>query len=378
MNIKQCIVKAHLFLGLVSGLGVLIIALTGALYTFNREIEFLTQGFRKVKAEQRTMILPSEAIEKAKAANPGFTVHGVVYQKPTDALEVVFYQPEPFFYGAAWLNPYSGEVLKVSNFQHTFFGFILRGHTTLWLPFDIGLPVVTFVCIIFLIMLITGIILWWPRKKRSSKSFSFTLRNKASVRRLEMHKVVGFYVSFLALLIVLTGLSWLLEGFDRVVYKAMGGEKEIVYSPPLSNSSNAGKALFSGEAVDVLFQQVRNQNPDMQFIEIHAVEDDSSSILVELNRNPAVYRTMDFLYFDQYTLERIPTNNFYGTYDDANTADKIKRSYYDIHTGSILGLPGKFLAFFASLFAASLPVTGFLLWWNRRKEQKAFFNKMEL
>jgi uncharacterized iron-regulated membrane protein len=47
---------------------------------------------------------------------------------------------------------------------------------------------------------------------------------------------------------------------------------------------------------------------------------------------------------------------------------------YDIHTGAILGLPGKFLAFFASLIAASLPVTGFMIWMGRKKKKKASGN----
>ncbi|WP_276131846.1 PepSY domain-containing protein [Polluticoccus soli] len=43
---------------------------------------------------------------------------------------------------------------------------------------------------------------------------------------------------------------------------------------------------------------------------------------------------------------------------------------YDIHVGAVLGLPGKMLAFFASLIIASLPITGTLIWWGRRKKSK--------
>ncbi|MCK7554360.1 PepSY domain-containing protein [Chitinophaga sedimenti] len=44
---------------------------------------------------------------------------------------------------------------------------------------------------------------------------------------------------------------------------------------------------------------------------------------------------------------------------------------YDIHVGAIGGLTGKFIAFFASFICASLPVTGFLVWWGRRKKKPA-------
>jgi uncharacterized iron-regulated membrane protein len=43
---------------------------------------------------------------------------------------------------------------------------------------------------------------------------------------------------------------------------------------------------------------------------------------------------------------------------------------YDIHTGGILGFTGKVLAFLLSLVAASLPVTGFLIWWGKQKKNK--------
>ena len=40
---------------------------------------------------------------------------------------------------------------------------------------------------------------------------------------------------------------------------------------------------------------------------------------------------------------------------------------YDIHIGAVLGLTGKIIAFLISLICASLPITGFLVWWNKRK-----------
>jgi uncharacterized iron-regulated membrane protein len=80
---------------------------------------------------------------------------------------------------------------------------------------------------------------------------------------------------------------------------------------------------------------------------------------------------MDYLYFNQYTLEELPVDQIYGRLDKASTADKVYRMNYDIHTGAIIGLPGKILAFFASLIAASLPVTGFMVWLGRRNKHRS-------
>jgi len=43
---------------------------------------------------------------------------------------------------------------------------------------------------------------------------------------------------------------------------------------------------------------------------------------------------------------------------------------YDIHVGAIAGMPGKIIAFLASLLSASLPVTGFIIWWDREKRKR--------
>jgi uncharacterized iron-regulated membrane protein len=55
---------------------------------------------------------------------------------------------------------------------------------------------------------------------------------------------------------------------------------------------------------------------------------------------------------------------------DKNFGEKTVGANYDIHVGSILGLPTKIIAFIVSLICASLPVTGFMIWWGRRKRKR--------
>jgi uncharacterized iron-regulated membrane protein len=79
---------------------------------------------------------------------------------------------------------------------------------------------------------------------------------------------------------------------------------------------------------------------------------------------------IDYRFFDQNTLEEQYTYGIYGTYKHTDFADKAIRMNYDIHVGSIGGLPGKIIAFFASLLTATLPVTGVVMWFGRRKKTK--------
>lgn len=69
-------------------------------------------------------------------------------------------------------------------------------------------------------------------------------------------------------------------------------------------------------------------------------------------------------------MEELPVDHFYNRFDEASLADKMMRMNYDVHVGAIAGLPSKILAFCLSAIIASLPVTGFLIWWGRRKKAK--------
>jgi uncharacterized iron-regulated membrane protein len=57
-------------------------------------------------------------------------------------------------------------------------------------------------------------------------------------------------------------------------------------------------------------------------------------------------------------------------FEQASIAQKLRKMNYDIHIGTILGFPGKVLAFLASLIGASLPITGFLVWYGRKFSKK--------
>ena len=71
-------------------------------------------------------------------------------------------------------------------------------------------------------------------------------------------------------------------------------------------------------------------------------------------------------YFDQYTGTSLDTLLL----DDMPSGERLNMLGYPIHVGSIMGLPGKITAFFTSLICASLPITGFLIWWGRRRKSE--------
>lgn len=101
------------------------------------------------------------------------------------------------------MNPYTGEILNVKTFSRgespDFFRWILNGHRALWLPYDIGRPIVGIAVLIFVVILISGIVLWWPTKWiKSIIDKSFKIKWDASFKRVnyDLHNVLGFTVAF--------------------------------------------------------------------------------------------------------------------------------------------------------------------------------------
>lgn len=370
MTAKKALGKIHLWLGFTSGLLVFIIAVTGCIYAFQKEIQDLTQSFRFVERQSTPFLPPSVIKAAAEEHLPNKHIHAVQYLGPERSAQVIYYSLDPEYYYLVYVNPYTAEVLEVRNMDADFFNFILDGHFYLWLPPQIGQPIVASATLCFIVMLVSGIVLWWPRKKKDTKQ-RVTIRWTAKWRRLnyDLHNVLGFYASAIALVLALTGLVWGFQWFATGLYTTAGGEKSLLYTEPSSDTTQ----IYADDvpAIDRIYADMKRQYPDAKTIEVHIPETKSSVIGANANPDDGTYWKLDYRYYDQYTMKEVAVDHIYGRFPEAKAADKLLRMNYDIHTGAILGLPGKFLAFFASLICASLPVTGVYIWWGRkRKAQK--------
>jgi uncharacterized iron-regulated membrane protein len=75
-------------------------------------------------------------------------------------------------------------------------------------------------------------------------------------------------------------------------------------------------------------------------------------------------RKQSVFYFDRYSGTLLKSD----LHEHYTAPDKMRVMNYDLHTGKILGLPGKTAWLLSALFVASLPITGTLLWWRKRKQ----------
>jgi uncharacterized iron-regulated membrane protein len=368
---KKLFQTLHLWLGLTSGLLVFVIAITGSLYAFQEEITGIGK-YHYVEELNKSFMLPSELGKVAEKLLPGKKLHAVKYNGKEKAVEAIFYGFNPDYHFIVYLNPYTGEVQKVKDMDKDFFRFIMQGHYYLWLPPQIGHPLVACSTLVFVLILLTGIVIWIPKNRNALKKriwFRWKKGTKWPRINFDLHVVGGLYATVFALIFAITGLVWGFEWFSKTYYKVAGGKKSLNYAQVLSQNQIADSTRKIKDPLDKVWLLMEHEYPEATSIEVQPASSDSAVVAANANQRDGKYWNTDYRYFDQYTLREIPAKNIYGRFSEARFADKLMRMNYEIHTGTILGLPGKIFAFLMSLFIASFPVTGFILWWKKRKNK---------
>ncbi|WP_044205979.1 PepSY domain-containing protein [Flammeovirga sp. OC4] len=369
MTLKKLLGKVHLILGLISGLVVFIVSITGCIYAFEHEIQELIQPYRFVKEVKGEILPPSEIKQIALEATDGMKVQRIYYETPQNASMALHYADDaPYFY-LTFIDQYTGEVLKVKNLRTDFFTVVLYLHISLLLPY--GEKIVGISTLIFLVLLISGMVLWWPKntKKKALKQ-KFKIKWNARWRRqnYDIHSVLGFYATWILIFTVITGLIWSYSWFEKGVYYVLSGGKALVEQRELL--SNADFTFDSTSTnVDKAWYKVLQEDESILGSVVYVPQKSEDIIKIYTSPEHGKYGKLDWRYFDQHTLDEFKVDDYRGRYKDATLTDKIIRLNYDIHTGGILGLAGKFIMFFASLISSSLPITGFLLWRGRKKKK---------
>lgn len=366
---RKIILQLHLVLGLTSGLIVIILGITGCILAFEVEIRNFTESYRSAPTQSGSILPPSALKEAAEKVLASKKVLGIEYPGENKAAVALYY--DEIHYELAYLNPSTGALLKHKNMQHDFFRFVLDGHFYLWLPNKIGQPIAASATLIFLVMLITGLILWWPKNKASAKQrFSIKWNVRWRRRNYDLHNVLGFYITWVAIFISITGLVFGFQWFAKSVYWiSSGGKAMVAHEHPVSDTTRIGNYVNMG---DRLWQQHRAGIKPNESLAVYFAESKSAPVEIVVNHQPGTYYNSDFFHYDQYSGVELPAKGSYaGKFKQAPVADKIVRMNYDMHTGAVLGLPGKILAFFASLVAASLPITGFIIWCGKRNKKRS-------
>jgi uncharacterized iron-regulated membrane protein len=366
MKFKKTILFFHRWLGFISGLVVFIVSITGCIFCFQDEIQDAIHPYRTVTYQNRSYIAPSilkiTALAKYKGAAANYIYY---YGKTRPAAVLVSDKKQGLIY--VYLNPYNGKILHTEGLKENFFVVVQYIHLYLLLPPKIGQMVVSISVIMFVVLMITGIILWWPKRKTDCKR-SFTIKWNSRWRRVnyDLHNVLGFYASGIALILAISGLAIAFEWIDKAIYKTFNAGHNYANEQQYPKSDSVKQSKIGIPVMDKVFFEAIQQSPKAQMFLISDNNGAKETINVTAYAKSLHYGQSDFFFFDKYSgnlLKYLP-NNKKSLGMQANDLN------YDIHVGQALGLFGKIMAFLASFICATLPVTGFIIWLGKRKKKK--------
>lgn len=232
----------HFYAGLFCIPFVICLASTGSIYLFRPQIEaWLDQPYRHL-AMDAPPARASTQVAAALAAVPGAVLAS--YQLPSavdDAAQVLVQRG-----GVAWrvyVHPSSAEVLKVVQEEKRPMRVLAHLHGELLLG-DKGSMLVELAASWAIVMLLTGLYLWWPRDARGLGGILYPrLRSRERVFWRDLHGVTAFWISGLALFLLVSGLPWAKSwGSLLKEVRQWGTEAVVSVDWPVGASANEAQA----------------------------------------------------------------------------------------------------------------------------------------
>jgi len=364
----------HLWPSLISAVILIIICLTGTIIVYSDEIiDFANKDALYVPEVKKEKLPVTELMQKFKAAFPHRSSPGymVMYRNPERSVKLNSYDKEKGL-RFVYMDPYTGEVLKDDGTVNFFF-VTAHLHSSLLLH-KTGEWIIDIASIIFLIELITGLVLWWPRKwTKTTREQSFKIKWKARFKRLnyDLHNVVGFYSVAIVLVLTVTGLIIAFKPLASFTISSFGGDPSEKWEETLPEFKPDSKPYELNLAVDRYFAK----HPWAEAAQVYSSKMDSAGYFMFTLAKRVGLKSREGNYpvfIDRFSGAEIDVPN------PVFLHEKIENSYWTLHMGTWLGWFGKLITFTGGLISTTLPITGFYIWWGRRKKKKKknkHFNK---
>jgi len=397
-NMKKIFRKIHLWLSVPFGLIITLVCFSGAMLVFENEAnEWFRRDLYYVETVKGSPLPMDKLLEKVATTLPdSVAVTGVsISSDPGRAYQVSLSKPRR---ASLYVDQYTGEV-KGKSERSGFFMFMFRMHR--WLldsmnPGNEGIfwgkMIVGVSTLLLVFVLISGIVIWWPRTRKALKN-SLKITATKGWRRFwyDLHVAGGMYALIFLLAMALTGLTWSFPWYRTAFYKVFGVEVQQRAAQGHEQKSDAQKRntklaahrekkregnevrkgersrrpennhsdMYSVTSPFVYWQEIydklRRQNPEYKQISIS-----SGTASVSFNRF-GNQRASDRYSFNTDNGEFTETS----LYQHQDKSGKIRGWIYSVHVGNWGGMFTRILTFIAALLGAALPLTGYYLWIKR-------------
>ena len=355
--------KLHSWLGLIAGLGLLVIGLTGSLLVFHEELEqVLNPELVRVAPGAQGRLPYDQLLASVNDQLPGYEVAGWLPQHDHPEFADVVYVMK---HGTgdwllATLDPYTGRILaSPRKGTETFTGWLLELHYAFFAD-HAGVFIVGIFGVLLMALGVTGVWLY-----RDFWKNVFTLRWGRGARILfsDIHKFAGITSVVFNLALGFTGAYWNLTHVAGHWLEEEHEEPVMVerlYAGSLSLDALAGDAAkrVPGFRANYLSFPISAEAPAVTFYGASEPRSRWSGP------------------YGSYVAYDARRGRFMSATDirDAGGWARFVDGFTPVHFGTFGGLPVKILWAFIGLTPAILSISGFCIWWMRNRRRPAAKN----
>lgn len=400
-SLQQRVWRWHFFAGLIVVPFSIILAVTGAAYLFNPQYEAAVERSVNAHAVPRTGgdAPADELVANAMAAYPGASFVRMILPRSDEDLSAEVELRAADGLCMLWLDRTSGAVLRDVAATDRAMQFVKRIHGTL-LGGNWGSLVVETIACWMIILVVTGIFLWWPRKIAWWRVFipQFGVGGRRETWR-KLHGMAGAWIGAVVLTLLLSGLPWTQvwgEGFTRA--KALAGLPSpgqewfvtLQSGDPHAHhgGASAGAEMWDVDAeaaIDVnSISSAHGESPlAMQdIVDRLAPEELAAPVWVQPPRGENGVWTVramsphrpsqQTIHFDRWSGDEVMRIRF----SDHNIADRIAALGVTFHEGALFGWLNQAVGVIAALGVILISVSGALMWWRRKPANRVGVPRM--
>lgn len=417
----------HLWLGLASGIIVILICLSGTIYVFNSELrEMASPELYKVDGKGAKPMQIEVLMAKVKESIAGKVTSVKIPADPNKTYQFMVKLKEKDgegkkegadrkkgsaeFSGAPLkdkkkekgggkgkegagegkrpsafaVNQYTGEVLGNVSEAKTATAEFMKTMFSLhrWLLLDkiekplfgelenrkLGSYISGTATILFTLGVITGIVIWFPQKMKAWRQ-GLKVKWSGSWKRTnhDLHNSLGFYSCIFLFLMGITGPQWSFPWYREALRKTLGTYQPEGFEPPADPISKINAENAKSLSIAEYINKAQEVLPYSGDYLVSLPKDSVSAIAITKNRTGFFAPSAgDKLLLDQYTAGVLKVDIF----KDKPFNERVSGSIKALHLGDIYGMFTKIIYFLACLIATTLPVTGTLIWLNKLKKKR--------
>ena len=383
-KLRKIIFWCHLPVGVIAGVVILIMCVTGVLLTYEKQITSWadTRGYHSAPPTAETQRLPVETmITKARETRGAAPTAVTLKSDPSAPAEVAFGRETTLF-----LNPYTGAVLgEGSHKVRSFFRTVTDWHRWLGAKGDnrnVARAITGASNLGFLFLVASGFYLWWPRSwnLKALRNITWFRRGlPAKARDFNWHNVIGFWSAVPLFIVVLSATVISYTWASNLVYRIAGETPPAprANQPQQQASNNKDHTPVPLDNLNTAWQRAEQQVGDWRSITLQLPATAAAAAQITFNIDSGTGGQPQKR--AQLVLDRTNGNVVRWEPFSSYTRGRQLRSILRFaHTGEVAGIAGQTIAGLVSIGGAFLVITGLALairrllaWFIRRAKTPA-------